>query len=76
MTKSLAPGPATTFGKEVVQHELEIEEHAIDETPKLRVIVVGAGITGITAAVLLPEKVPGVDLIVYERDSDLVSATV
>ena len=58
-----------------VRHDLTIEERPIDETPKLRVIVVGAGITGVTAAVLLPIKVPGVDLVIYERDSDVVNSS-
>ncbi|KAJ4297762.1 hypothetical protein N0V90_005657 [Kalmusia sp. IMI 367209] len=71
MGKSSAPAPATTSEETVIRHDIDIEEHAIDDTIKLKVIVVGAGITGITAAVLLPEKVPGIDLVVYERDSDI-----
>ncbi|KAH8891563.1 FAD/NAD(P)-binding domain-containing protein [Thozetella sp. PMI_491] len=56
----------------VVWHPLELEDHAIDETRTIRVVVVGAGIAGITAAILLPAKVPGLDLVVYERDSDII----
>lgn len=51
---------------------LEIEEHAIDEVRSLRVVVVGAGIAGITAGILLPAKVPGLDLTIYEKASDVV----
>ncbi|KAH8645424.1 putative flavin-binding monooxygenase [Xylariales sp. PMI_506] len=50
---------------------LKLEEHAIDEYPSLRVIVVGAGISGITAGILLPAKVPGIDLTIYERQDDI-----
>ncbi len=57
----------------VTWHPLELEEHAIDATPKLKVIVVGAGITGINAAILLPVKVPGIDLTIYERNAEVVS---
>lgn len=57
----------------MVRHDLEIEERPIDDAAGLRVIVVGAGITGVTAAVLLPVKVPSVDLVVHERDSEIVS---
>lgn len=53
---------------------LEIEEHAIDEVRSLRVVVVGAGIAGITAGILLPAKVPGLDLSIYEKASDVVCA--
>ncbi|EXJ82770.1 hypothetical protein A1O3_06585 [Capronia epimyces CBS 606.96] len=50
---------------------LVLEDHPIDETPSLKVAVVGAGISGITAGILLPEKVPGIDLVIYERHDDL-----
>jgi hypothetical protein len=52
---------------------LELEEHPIDDVRPLRVIVVGAGVSGITAAVLFPAKVPKIDLVIYERNSDVVS---
>lgn len=51
---------------------LVLEQHPIDEIPSLKVIVVGAGLSGITAGILLPEKVPGIDLVIYERTSDIV----
>ncbi|KAH8600116.1 hypothetical protein B0O99DRAFT_737599 [Bisporella sp. PMI_857] len=50
---------------------LEIEEHPIDRVTPLRVVVVGAGISGITAGILLPQKVPGIDLKIYEKTSDI-----
>jgi hypothetical protein len=52
---------------------LELEEHPIDEYPNIKVIVVGGGPAGITAGVLLTHKVPGLELIIYERSEDLVS---
>jgi predicted NAD/FAD-binding protein len=33
---------------------------------KLRVAVIGAGLSGIIAGVLLPAKVPGIDLTIFE----------
>ena len=51
---------------------LEIEEHPIDSAPRIKAIVVGSGIAGINAAILLPTKVPGLDLVIYERSSDIV----
>ncbi|OBT58483.1 hypothetical protein VE04_01199 [Pseudogymnoascus sp. 24MN13] len=50
---------------------LVIEEHPIDEVPRLRVVVVGAGIAGINAGILLPRKVPKIDLVILERHADL-----
>ncbi|KAF2014038.1 FAD/NAD(P)-binding domain-containing protein [Aaosphaeria arxii CBS 175.79] len=49
----------------------ELEDHPIDDVRSLRVIVVGAGVTGISAGVLLPPKVPKIDLAIYERESDV-----
>ncbi|KAF5484230.1 FAD-binding monooxygenase aflW [Colletotrichum fructicola] len=48
-----------------------IEEHPIDEYEPIRAIVVGGGISGIIASILLPAKVPNIDLVVYERNSDI-----
>ena len=55
---------------------LELEDHPIEEGRRLRVVVVGAGISGITSAVLLPAKVPNIDLIIYEHNPDVVSNSV
>lgn len=34
--------------------------------------MIGAGISGITAGILLPAKVPGIELTIYEKNSDVV----
>jgi len=52
---------------------LQIEEHAIDDIPSLKAVVVGAGIAGITTGILLPRKVPGLELKIFEKTSDIVS---
>ncbi|KAH7136854.1 hypothetical protein B0J13DRAFT_587017 [Dactylonectria estremocensis] len=49
----------------------EIEDHPIDDHPPIRVVVVGAGISGLIAGILLPAKVPGLDLVIYERNDDI-----
>lgn len=50
----------------------EIEEHPIDQVRDIKVGVIGAGLAGVTAAVLLPAKLPGLDLRVYEKNPDVV----
>jgi len=60
----------------VTWHPLHLEDHPIDETRKLKVIVVGAGIAGINTAILLPAKVPAIDLVIYERNPDIVYSLV
>lgn len=52
---------------------LKLEDHPVDEHPPIRVVVVGAGISGLIAGILLPAKVPGLDLVIYERNDDIVS---
>jgi L-2-hydroxyglutarate oxidase LhgO len=39
------------------------------------VAVIGAGIAGITAGVLLPIKVPGIQLTIFDKNSDVVRKT-
>lgn len=51
---------------------LELEDHPIDEYPSIKVIVVGAGPAGITAGALLTHKVPGLEIVIYERYNDAV----
>lgn len=68
-------GTASLFGLpplRTIWPALELEEHPIDECPSLRVIVVGAGLSGITSGILLPAKVPNIELVIYERNDDVV----
>ena len=52
--------------------EFIIEEHPVDAIRPIKVGVIGAGISGITAGALLPTKVPGLDLRIYDKNSGLV----
>ncbi|KAL4809852.1 hypothetical protein BDV18DRAFT_156233 [Aspergillus unguis] len=49
----------------------QIEEHPIDQVRPIKVGVIGAGLSGITAGVLLPIKLPGLDLRIYDKNADL-----
>jgi cation diffusion facilitator CzcD-associated flavoprotein CzcO len=49
----------------------ELEEHPIDEIRQIKVGVIGAGLSGITAGVLLPAKLPGLDLRIYDKNTDV-----
>lgn len=60
-------------GLKTVLPGLELEDHPVDEHAPIRVVVVGAGISGLIAGILLPAKVPGLDLVIYERNDDIVS---
>ena len=49
----------------------KLSEHSIDEIRPLRVAVVGAGLSGISAGALLPVKVPGIQLTIFEKNADV-----
>jgi ribulose 1,5-bisphosphate synthetase/thiazole synthase len=47
-----------------------ISERAIDEPRPLKVIYLGAGVSGINAAIQLPKYVPNLDLTIYDKNDD------
>jgi hypothetical protein len=47
--------------------------HCIDHVRELKVAVIGAGLSGINAGILLPAKVPGIKLTIFEKNHDVVS---
>ncbi|KAL1617190.1 hypothetical protein SLS54_007967 [Diplodia seriata] len=51
--------------------DFQIEERPIDEIKKLKVAIIGTGLSGVTAASLLPVKVPGIDLTLFEKNADV-----
>lgn len=53
--------------------DFQLQNHPIDKPRRLKVVVIGAGLSGIIAGVLLPPKVPGIDLKIYEKNLDVVS---
>ena len=50
----------------------EIEEHPIDQVRPIKVGVIGAGLAGVNAGILLPAKLPGLDLRIYDKNADVV----
>ncbi|KAK1148848.1 hypothetical protein N8T08_008733 [Aspergillus melleus] len=49
----------------------EIEEHPIDQVRPIKVGVIGAGLAGVNAGILLPAKLPGLDLRIYDKNADV-----
>lgn len=54
------------------QGSLPLIDRYIDEPRQLRVAVIGGGLSGILAGALLPEKVPGIQLTIYDKNYDFV----
>lgn len=54
------------------QPKHRLVDRYIDEPRALRVAVIGAGLAGILSGILLPAKVPGIQLSIYDKNADVV----
>lgn len=70
-TERVRTRPALPIDYPMSKHQLD-PDRSIDHVKKLKVAVIGAGISGITAGILLPAKVPGIRLVIFEKNSDVV----
>ncbi|CAH0034070.1 unnamed protein product [Clonostachys rhizophaga] len=48
-----------------------ISQRCMDQARPLKVIYIGAGISGITGAIEFKKRVPGLDLVIYEKNEEL-----
>ncbi|KUI55771.1 Putative sterigmatocystin biosynthesis monooxygenase stcW [Cytospora mali] len=55
---------------EYPKSRVNLIDRFVDEPRKIRVVVIGGGLAGILAGCLLPEKVPGIELVIYEKNPD------
>jgi hypothetical protein len=53
--------------------KISLVDRHIDQPRELRVGVIGGGLSGVLAGILLPAKVPGIQLTVFEKNHDFVS---
>ena len=53
--------------------DFKLENRPLDDVRALKVVVVGAGLSGILAGILLPVKVPEINLTIFEKNVDVVS---
>lgn len=51
---------------------LTLVDRFIDQPRSLRVAVIGGGLSGVLAGILLPAKVPNIQLTIYEKNNDFV----
>ncbi|CAG7966512.1 unnamed protein product [Penicillium nalgiovense] len=48
-----------------------VERRSVDEARRLRVIIIGAGISGILACIHFRQRIPNLDICVYEKNADI-----
>lgn len=80
-TESLK-GPSVTIKREFdefdpdnaasLKSQFKLEEHPVDEVRPIKVGIIGAGLSGVTAGVLLPAKLPGLDLRIWDKNPEVV----
>lgn len=62
----------TGLSEKLEKIRFELEEHPVDVVRPIKVGIIGAGLAGITAGILLPAKLPGLDLRIYDKNADVV----
>ncbi|KAF3932520.1 hypothetical protein ABW20_dc0100981 [Dactylellina cionopaga] len=65
-TTSSTPEPESPIEKSV-----SLEQRAVDESRPIKVIVIGAGISGILAGIRLPQRIPNLELAIYEKNPEV-----
>lgn len=48
-----------------------MELRSIDEVRPVKVIVIGAGVSGIIAGIRFPQRIPNLDLVIYDKNPDI-----
>lgn len=48
-----------------------LEDRSIDEARPLRVVVIGAGISGILACIRFVQRIPNLELCIYDKNADV-----
>ncbi|KAL1972597.1 hypothetical protein VTN31DRAFT_7011 [Thermomyces dupontii] len=48
-----------------------VEDRSVDQVRPLRVVIMGAGISGIVAGIRFAQRIPEIDLCVYEKNPDV-----
>ena len=48
-----------------------IYDRAIDDYRPIKVICIGAGVSGVLTAIRFPQRIPKLELVIYEKNSDI-----
>ncbi|KAJ5100259.1 hypothetical protein N7456_006311 [Penicillium angulare] len=63
--------PAFRSNQPKIDSKFRISERSMDQARPLKVIYIGAGISGIVGAIEFRKRVPELEMVIYEKNSDL-----
>ncbi|KAJ5372949.1 hypothetical protein N7517_004955 [Penicillium concentricum] len=70
-SKPAAPKPNELHQPTSIINQCAVEDRSVDETRRLRVVIIGAGISGILACIRFRQRIPNLDICVYEKNADI-----
>ncbi|KZT07862.1 FAD/NAD-binding domain-containing protein [Laetiporus sulphureus 93-53] len=71
MSNGLKNEPATNGLLNGVDDSFQLGDFAIDEYRPIKVVVIGAGYSGIIAGIRFPQRIPNVELTIYEKNAGI-----
>lgn len=72
-SSTTTPSPGETKYLHYPGSNVSLVDRFVDEPRKIKVVIIGGGLAGILGGCLLPQKVPGIELVIYEKNPDFVS---
>lgn len=55
----------------MAEHRYAFPNTPIDAGRRMKVICIGAGYSGILTAIRFPQRIPNLDLVIYEKNDDI-----
>jgi hypothetical protein len=69
--KPAAKDPETVHQPPTDNSSSILEDRSVDEARPLRVVIIGAGISGIISCIRFTQRIPNLDLCIYEKNADI-----
>jgi len=69
-TNGITNGANGTNGQDLT-HLPPLYNHCVDDYRPMKVVVIGAGLSGILAGIRFPQYIKNLDLTIYDKNSDV-----